>query len=204
MTSKFKRFNEIKGFLDIEEGRFLHELVIQHCANETILEIGSYCGKSACFLADAAEQVKATFISVDHHRGSEEHQLGQEYHDPEEYDERLNRINTYPSFKKNLDSVSLLHAVIPLISDSISASKIIKNDIGFVFIDGSHTFESAENDFYAWHEKIKKGGILAIHDIYDSEEEGGQAPRTIMLKALETNFKLLRRVKSLVALVKTK
>jgi hypothetical protein len=100
--------------------------------------------------------------------------------------------------------VSLLHAVIPLISDSISASKIIKNDIGFVFIDGSHTFKSAENDFYAWHEKIKKGGILAIHDIYDSEEEGGQAPRTIMLKALETNFKLLRRVKSLVALVKTK
>ena len=82
--------------------------------------------------------------------------------------------------------------------------KIIKNDIGFVFIDGSHTFESAENDFYAWHKKIKEGGILAIHDIYDSEEEGGQAPRTIMLKALETNFKLLRRVKSLVALVKTK
>ena len=51
-------------------------------------------------MADAAEQVKATFISVDHHRGSEEHQLGQEYHDPEEYDERLNRINTYPSFEK--------------------------------------------------------------------------------------------------------
>ena len=147
MTSKFKRFNEIKGFLDIEEGKFLHQLVIEHCANETILEIGSYCGKSACFLADAAEQVKATFISVDHHRGSEEHQLGQEYHDPEEYDERLNRINTYPSFEKNLDSVSLLHAVIPLISDSISASKIIKNDIGFVFIDGSHTLNRQKMTF---------------------------------------------------------
>ena len=82
--------------------------------------------------------------------------------------------------------------------------EVIKNDIGFVFIDGSHTFESAENDFYEWHKKIKEGGIPAIHDFYDSEEEGGQAPRTIMLKALETNFKLLRRVKSLVALVKTK
>ena len=63
MTSKFKRFNEIKGFLDVEEGKFLHELVIQHCANETILEIGSYCGKSACYLADAAEQVCLLYTS---------------------------------------------------------------------------------------------------------------------------------------------
>ena len=83
------RFNEIKGFLDIEEGKFLHQFVIEHCANETTLEI-DHIAVNRHALADAAEQVKATFISVDHHRGSEEHQLGQEYHDPEEYDERLN------------------------------------------------------------------------------------------------------------------
>ena len=203
MTNKFKRFNQIKGFLDIEEGRFLHELVIQHCANETILEIGSYCGKSACFLADAAEQVKATFISVDHHRGSEEHQLGQEYHDPEEYDERLNRINTYPSFEKNLDSVSLLHAVIPLISDSISASKIIKNDIGFVFIDGSHTETSAMNDYDNWNSKLHSNGALVIHDIYEKPEDGGQAPYLIYQKALTEGFHLHERVDTIVCLTQT-
>ena len=53
-----------------------------------------------------------------------------------------------------------------------------------VFIDGSHTFESARNDFNSWHKKIKSGGILAIHDIYDSIEEGGQAPKEIMEMAL--------------------
>ena len=42
--------------------------------------------------------------------------------------------------------------------------------------------------------------MLAIHDIYDSEEEGGQAPKEIYLKALGEGFKLLERRKSLVIL----
>ena len=71
-----------------------------------------------------------------------------------------------------------------------------------VFIDGSHSFESARNDFNSWHKKIKSGGILAIHDIYDSIEEGGQAPKEIMEMALGNNFKVLDRKKSLVALIK--
>ena len=204
MDEIFNKFNSVKGFLDIEEGRYLHELVLKYCANETIIEIGSYCGKSSCFIGDAANKVNAVFISVDHHKGSEEHQVNQEYHDPEEYDAELKRINTFPTYQKNLSNMSLSDAVLPLITDSISASKIIKDDLGLIFIDGSHTFESAENDFLAWHKKIKKGGILAIHDIYDTPEEGGQAPRTIMLKALELGFSHLGRVKSLVSLIKTK
>ena len=43
---------------------------------------------------------------------------------------------------------------------------------------------------------------MAIHDIYDSIEEGGQAPKAIMEKALKKGFKLVKREKSLVALIK--
>ena len=50
--------------------------------------------------------------------------------------------------------------------------------------------------------KIRIGGILAIHDIYDSELEGGQAPREIYETALVENFELIDRVHSLVALRK--
>ena len=49
---------------------------------------------------------------------------------------------------------------------------------------------------------IRDRGILAIHDIYDSIEEGGQAPKEIMEMALGNNFKVLDRKKSLVALIK--
>ncbi len=120
----------------------------------------------------------------------------------EEYDHDLDRINTLPSLIKNLTQARLDKYVIPVVGDSVTASKIIKDNVSMVFIDGSHTFESARNDFNSWHKKIKSGGILAIHDIYDSIEEGGQAPKEIMEMALGNNFKVLDRKKSLVALIK--
>jgi len=96
--------------------------------------------------------------------------------------------------------------LIKSISIVVGHSKQIANDIqdnlDLVFIDGSHTFESARNDYASWKDKIRAGGILAIHDIYDSELEGGQAPREIYEKALTENFVLLKRVNSLVALQK--
>ena len=48
--------------------------------------------------------------------------------------------------------------------------------------------------------KTRPGGILAIHDVYDSEEEGGQAPKEIYLKALTEGLKLKERINSLVLL----
>ena len=82
-------------------------------------------------------------------------------------------------------------------------SKMVEDNIDMVFIDGSHTFESARSDYKCWKDKIKNGGILAIHDIYDSELEGGQAPKEIYLKSLKEGFKLIERVKSLVILEKS-
>ena len=76
----------------------------------------------------------------------------------------------------------------------------VPDNLDLIFIDGSHTFESARNDYLHWKPKLRPGGVLAIHDVYDSEEEGGQAPREIYLKALTDGFKLKERINSLVLL----
>ena len=47
-----------------------------------MLEVGTYCGKSAIYLGAAAREVGGTVFTVDHHRGSEENQAGWEHHDP--------------------------------------------------------------------------------------------------------------------------
>ena len=83
---------------------------------------------------------------------------------------------------------------------SIDASFQVPDNLDLIFIDGSHTFESARSDYMHWRPKLRTGGILAIHDIYDTEEEGGQAPKEIYLKALTDGFKLRERVNSLVLL----
>lgn len=198
-----EKFNSIKGFLDLNEGIALYKEVKRVSKNNFCVEIGSYCGKSACFIGQACKENGSLLITIDHHEGSEEQQLGELYFDPEVYDEKLGRVNTLPLLKKNIAKFNLDNVVKPLVMDSISASKIVDNNADLIFIDGSHTFESAESDYELWKNKIRKGGILAIHDIYDSEEEGGQAPNKIFKQSLRENFALIKRVKSLVLLQKS-
>lgn len=198
-----EKFDSIKGFLDLNEGIALYEEVKRVSENNFCVEIGSYCGKSTCFIGQACKENKSKLITIDHHKGSEEQQLGELYFDAEVYDEKLGRVNTLPLLEKNLAKFDLEDVVKPLVMDSISASKIVENNADLIFIDGSHTFESAESDYKLWKNKIKKGGTLAIHDIYDSEDEGGQAPNKIFKQSLNEGFNFIKRVKSLVLLQKS-
>ena len=74
---------KVKGFLDPLEGEALYT----HSKNATeagpALEIGSYCGKSAVYIGSAAKKNEEKLYSVDHHRGSEEQQPGEQYFDPD-------------------------------------------------------------------------------------------------------------------------
>lgn len=196
-------FNSIKGFLAHEEGIFLYDLTKKYCLSNFAVEIGSYCGKSACYIGQGCKENKTYLITIDHHRGSEEQQYGEEYFDPDEYDYENKRVDTMPTLLKNINKFKLNEFIRPMISSSQSASRKVHDSIDLVFIDGSHTFESAGTDYASWKNKIRNGGILAIHDIYDTEEEGGQAPKEIYEKALQENFILIDRVNSLVALQKT-
>ena len=198
-----ENFKKIKGFLDHREGKALYLYCKKYCVEGITVEIGSYCGKSACYLGQACKENNSYLYSVDHHRGSEEQQFGQEYFDEEIYDHEKGRVDTLPLFLKNIAIHNLKESIKPLVMDSKSASRIVEDNINMVFIDGSHTFESARNDYECWKDKIKNGGILAIHDVYDSELEGGQAPKEIYLKSLEEGFKLIERIKSLVILEKS-
>ena len=199
MISNFKK---IKGFLKHTEGVALYENTKEVCVHGNAAEIGSYCGKSTCYIAQACKENNSLLYAIDHHRGSEEQQKGQEYFDEEIFDVLENRINTYPLFLKNIKEFELDNFIKPMVMDSISASKEISEALDFIFIDGSHTYESARNDYKYWEPKLRNGGILAIHDIYDSEDDGGQAPREIYETALREGFTLKKRVESLVLLVR--
>lgn len=196
------KFDSIKGFLAHEEGLFLYELTKKYCLKNFAVEVGSYCGKSACYIGQACKENKTYLMTIDHHRGSEEQQYGEEYFDPDEYNYDKEIVDTLPTLLKNIQKFQFEEVILPVVNSSELASKEIQNNIDLVFIDGSHTFESARKDYVSWKNKIRIGGILAIHDVYDSEVEGGQAPREIYEKALSENFKLLKRVNSLVALLR--
>ena len=196
-------FNSVKGFIDHNEGICLYNYALNSSKKGPILEIGSYCGKSTIYIATAAKKYSGCVYSVDHHTGSEENQVGWEYHDIELFDEETGRINSFPEFMRNLRKANLLDTVVPIVSDSSLVSRYWKIPLSMVFIDGGHTMEAAFNDFNNWKDKIIKGGILAIHDVFPNPDDGGRPPYEIYRKALsEENFKEVEALKSLRVLEK--
>ena len=196
-------FNSVKGFIDHNEGICLYNYALNSSKKGPILEIGSYCGKSTIYIATAAKKYSGCVYSVDHHTGSEENQVGWEYHDIELFDEETGRINSFPEFMRNLRKANLLDTVVPIVSDSSLVSRYWKIPLSMVFIDGGHTMDAAFNDFNNWKDKIIKGGILAIHDVFPNPDDGGRPPYEIYRKALsEENFKEVEAVKSLRVLEK--
>src|SRR5258706_16484961 len=90
------------GFMPADEGLALYEIAARAAPAGPLLEVGTYCGKSTIYLAAAARECAGTVVTVDHHRGSEEHQAGWEYHDPSLVDAEVGRIDTLPTMRRVL------------------------------------------------------------------------------------------------------
>lgn len=174
---------DVKGFLSDKEAKKLQELFLNVHHLGSVLEIGTYCGKSTLNFALIAKKIGGLIYTVDHHTGSEEHQLGEEYHDEDLYDKRLKKFNTLPEFLKNLRSSNLDNFIIPIISKSSDASKTFSELISLLFIDGGHSLEAALSDYNSWKDKICSGGLLVIHDVFPNPKDGGRPPFEIYSKA---------------------
>ena len=171
--------DSVKGFLDRKEGMRLYELAAEASTAAPCLEIGSYCGKSTLYLGAGCRKNGSVLFSIDHHRGSEEQQPGEEYFDPETYDMDAGSMNTLPFFRKTLQLGGLEDTVIPLVTRSAVAARKWATPLSLVFIDGGHSYEAAFTDYCSWAGHVIPGGFLVIHDIFANPEEGGQAPYDI-------------------------
>ncbi|MHC5906469.1 class I SAM-dependent methyltransferase [Streptomyces sp. S6] len=178
-----------KGFMPEDEGLALYAAAVEVGAlGLPLLEVGTYCGRSAVLLADAARRAGVVALTVDHHRGSEEQQPGWEYHDPETVDPELGLMDTLPTFRRTLHRAGLEDHVVALVGRSPQIARLWNSPLGLVFVDGGHTDEHATADYEGWAPHVAEGGLLVIHDVFpDPEDEfTGQAPYRIYLRALES------------------
>ena len=198
----FKKLDQLKGFMPKDEGLALTRWAEKFSCYGPALEIGTFGAKSTLYIATGTSANDQFVYTVDHHSGSEEHQLGEEYFDSEIFDNKLGRVNTVPLMQENLEKFDESKWVIPIIANANSLAPLWATELGLLFIDGSHTEISAMNDYDNWNTKIHPQGALVIHDIYEKPSEGGQAPYLVYQKALREDFKLYDRVDTIVCLVK--
>jgi MMP 1-O-methyltransferase len=175
-----------KGFMPDDEGLALFRAgrVAASSHLGPLLEVGTYCGKSAVYLGAAAAEAGAVLFSVDHHRGSEENQAGWEHHDPEVVDDRTGRMDTLPWARRAIADADLEAHVVLVVGPSVVVARQWSSPLSLVFIDGGHGSEVAWSDYRHWAPKVALGGLLAIHDVFADPAAGGRPPYELYCEAL--------------------
>jgi predicted O-methyltransferase YrrM len=186
-----------RGFLPPDEAEALYDAAWAMAPHGVLLEVGTYCGKSATWLGAAARSRGGRVVTVDHHRGSEENQPGWEWHDPALVDPDVGLMDTLPFFRHTMHAAGLEDVVTAVVGRSVTVSELWSTPLALLFIDGGHTEEHAQNDYSGWSGFVMPGGVLAVHDVFPDPADGGQAPYHVYLRALSDGFSEVRHVGSL-------
>jgi hypothetical protein len=137
------RENNIKGWMSLAELEFLYETSKKM---ETIVELGSYLGRSTVALAAGC---KGTVYAVDHWNWTGGRGLVMDGTEFEEF-----KKNT-----KDFSNISIYR------KDTVATARFF-DTVDMVFIDADHCYESVRKDIKAWLPKTKK--IICGHD-YDED-----------------------------------
>ena len=175
-----------RGFMPTHEGDYLYSLARERLPCGPVLEVGTYCGKSAILLGAAARMVGGVVFTVDHHRGSEENQAGWEHHDTSVVDPRTGRMDTLPFFRRAIEAAGLEDVVVAIIGESETVGRWWTTPLSMVFIDGGHGAEPAHRDYETWAPLVMASGILAIHDVFPDPRDGGRPPYEIWCRATQS------------------
>lgn len=186
-----------KGFMPPDEAEALWDAAWAMAPLGLMLEVGTYCGKSATWFGAAAKERGGRFVTIDHHRGSEENQAGWEHHDNDLVDPEIGLMDTLPFFRRQMYAAGLEDTVTAIIGKSTDVATFWSMPLALLFIDGGHAEEHAQNDYTNWAKFVAPQGVLAIHDVFKDPADGGQAPYHIYLRALDDGFEEIRAVGSL-------
>lgn len=149
----------VKGYLVPGQERWLYHAVQNLPDDATIVEIGSYMGRSTTAMAFACRGSKRQIFAIDTFAGNES-----------DFVKGKNNVDWEGGgylevFKENLRTNDLLGFVTPVQAYSFEAGKKWNEPIDFLFVDGSHEFEDVLQDFELFFPHVKPGGVVAFHDV---------------------------------------
>lgn len=154
-------FAFLEGFLDPIEGYALLLLAQYGPGVGTVVEIGSFAGRSTAYLARGAKRGRREkVVSVDHFLGSAEHQAGAANESSFVVGGTL-----YETFQNNLARAGVWDWVHALGQGSAEAVAGWSHPIRLLFIDGDHDYGPSRFDFESWSPFLVPQGLAVFHDV---------------------------------------
>lgn len=146
--------DRVEGFLRLNEGYVLQYLARAADGEQSIVEIGSWKGRSTVCLANGSHGIQKIY-AIDPHLG---------------YLIKNNKqTSTYHDFLNTVVESGIRENVTPVRKTSAEAAKAWDKSIGLVFIDGLHDLVHAKEDISIWQPLVAEGGYIACHDAFLGE-----------------------------------
>jgi hypothetical protein len=158
----------VKGWLSLVEQSLLYDLACQVPAEGTIVELGSWMGRSTILLAAGSlSKPRATVYAVDLFANvGVTSNLYQPFLDAEDPD-------YLPRFEENIRGAGVDSIVVPIRGETTeAAARWDGPPIDLLFIDADHSFEGVRRDFLAWAPHCRVGARCAFHDYFSMTSPG--------------------------------
>jgi predicted O-methyltransferase YrrM len=146
----------IRSWTNRRELRVLFDLAAGLPHGAVALEIGSYLGASACYLAAGIAEVGGHLFCVDTWRN-------------ETMPDGVR--DTFAEFQVNTHGVRRCITAVRKSSGELSKADI-QIPLSLVFIDGDHAYACVKHDFERVQDWTAESGIVAFHDFANRDYEG--------------------------------
>lgn len=141
--------------------------LVELLAPKTIIEVGSWKGRSAMHFARATERFATDIVCVDTWLGGVDHVLSSGSED----DRLLDSVGCprlYHQFIRNFKDSPHAQRVYPIQNTSINGARILnhhKVSGEIIYIDGSHEYSDVYDDICAYWPLLSLGGIMFGDDV---------------------------------------
>jgi Methyltransferase domain len=154
LNEAWEETRKVPGHLSENEARFLGLLAACVPAKGTIVEIGSFKGRSTVMLATVASRYcldpivaidpHNSPILLDHHANSE--------------------TSSYQDFLNSIHAAGVSDHVESHVAYSTHVASSWNRPIRLLWIDGDHSYESAKKDLVGFFPHLVPRGVVAFHD----------------------------------------
>ena len=186
LTEALKAVEDVPGWLTAAQASRLWELARVVTPDGTIVEIGSYRGRSAILLAQAAP-LRATIVAVDPHAGND--RGPRQFRGTSEEGEE-----DFIAFRLNVEAAGVADRITHVRERSGDAHAAVDGEVDLLYVDGSHRYRDARDDISGWGRRVAQGGIVLIHDSFSSV---GVTLALLRLLAFGTEFRYRGRTGTL-------